>query len=63
MKSDSLENFVPLCFYLNVAFLLSLFLGAIVELENLFFRNFWKLLYKLQTFSVVIPIKKRKTIF
>ena len=34
MKLDALGNFVPLYFSLNLNFLLPLFPGAIVELEN-----------------------------
>ena len=34
MKLDALGNFVPLYFALNFNILLSLFPGAIVELEN-----------------------------
>ena len=37
MKLDSFGNFVPLYFSLNFAFLLPLFLGAIVELKRAFF--------------------------
>ena len=49
MKLDALGNFVPLYFSLNFNFLLPLFPGAIVELENSVFEEFLKIttnLYK-----------------
>ena len=52
MMFDSFGNFVPLYFSLNFAFLLAR--------KLCFFSNFWKLLYKLHTFSVVIWTKERK---
>ena len=59
-KVDALGNFVPLYFSLTWTFLLPLFPGAVVVLENSFLSNFRKLLYKLQQFCVVIWIKEEK---
>ena len=46
MKLDALGNFVPLYFSLNFNFLLPLFSGAIVELENSVSENNYTNLYK-----------------
>ena len=60
MKLDALGDFVPLYFSLDLTFFITYRSspGAIVELEKSVFSNF--LLYKLQTFGVVIWIKERK---
>ena len=49
MKLDALGNFVPLYFSLNFNFLLPLFPGAIVELENSVFESFLKITIQIYT--------------
>ena len=49
MKLDALGNFVPLYFSLNFNFLLPLFPGAIVELENSVFEEFLKITIQIYT--------------
>ena len=61
MKLDALGNFVPLYFSMNLNFLLPLFPGAIVELENsnwVISQNNYTNLYK--HWIVVIWIEERK---
>ena len=49
MKLDALGNFVPLYFALNFNILLSLFSGAIVELENSVFEQFLEITVQIYT--------------
>ena len=59
MKLDALANFVPLYFSRNFNFLLPLFPGAIVELENSVFELFLKITIQIYT-SICGYLDRRK---